>query len=228
MSTVESKPLMGRRSRLTAKTRKRIIDAVRAGNYLETAASYAGVHRATLHTWITNGRKLREQLEARAEATVDPTVNVDPKPDDDEDKSDGTEEDTLDHIRDLGKDHPHWPYCEFHDEVEKARAVAECRSVAIIQRAGDTNWQAHAWFLERTARERWGRYNRVELSGPNNKPVQITATQVDVNQLVSQLSTEELAVADKLVQALIGTSLTEEPGSDASDGDPGETPAGVV
>lgn len=135
---------------------------------------------------------------------------------------------TLAHIRELGESHPDWPYCVFHDEVEKARATAECRSVAIIQRAGDSNWQAHAWFLERTGRERWGRYNRVELSGPGNKPIPITATQIDVNKLVSELSPEELLIADKLVQSLVGTTPTEESGGDVEEGDSGEASTGLV
>ena len=39
------------------KVQKRIIDAVRAGNYLYTAAKLAGVHADTLHEWIRRGRE---------------------------------------------------------------------------------------------------------------------------------------------------------------------------
>ena len=38
------------------KVQKRIIDAVRAGNYLKTAAKLAGVSADTLHEWISKGR----------------------------------------------------------------------------------------------------------------------------------------------------------------------------
>ena len=34
----------------------RIVDLIRAGNYLEVAASATGIHRTTLHRWMRHGR----------------------------------------------------------------------------------------------------------------------------------------------------------------------------
>jgi len=35
---------------------QRIVDLIRAGNYLEVAATAAGIHRTTLHRWMRHGR----------------------------------------------------------------------------------------------------------------------------------------------------------------------------
>jgi transposase len=46
----------GRPTKLTADTQAKIVEAIRAGNYLETAAAYAGVNKASLHRWLKDGR----------------------------------------------------------------------------------------------------------------------------------------------------------------------------
>lgn len=46
---------------------------------------------------------------------------------------------------------------DFRDAIEKARATAKVSSVAIIRQASKTNWQAAAWFLERSDPANWGR-----------------------------------------------------------------------
>lgn len=58
-------------------------------------------------------------------------------------------------------------YTDFSDAVKKARAQAEIGSVARIRKAGmDGEWQADAWYLERSHPDRWGRrMAQVEQSG---------------------------------------------------------------
>lgn len=46
---------------------------------------------------------------------------------------------------------------DFRDAIEKARATAKVSSVAVIRKASQTNWQAAAWFLERSDPTNWGR-----------------------------------------------------------------------
>ncbi len=48
------------------------------------------------------------------------------------------------------------PYVHFFEEVERARAVAEAKMVRIVKDEADRNWRAAIWWLERSARERWG------------------------------------------------------------------------
>lgn len=46
---------MARPTKLTAEVKDRIMQAVQAGNYLETAAQYAGIDSSTLRRWVQKG-----------------------------------------------------------------------------------------------------------------------------------------------------------------------------
>lgn len=108
-------PRVGRPTKFTAERRECILDAIRAGNYVETAARAAGVGKSTFYEWLER-------------------------------------------------------FPEFADAVEKARAEAETRYVAVIEQATVTSWQAAAWWLERSAPDRWGRRERGHVAG-FNKPL---------------------------------------------------------
>lgn len=101
---------MGRPSKRTPEREAKLLEAIRAGNYMETAAHYAGIGVSTLHEW-----------------------------------------------RDK--------YADFAEAIEKARAEAETRNVVLIQSAAKTNWQAAAWWLERSFPDKYGRRTRVEHGG---------------------------------------------------------------
>jgi len=69
----------GRPPKLTQEIQDRIVSAITAGNYLETAAAFAGIHRATLHRWLKRGaettigqyREFRDAVErAQAQAEI--------------------------------------------------------------------------------------------------------------------------------------------------------------
>lgn len=78
MATTNTPARTGRRSKLTPATRDAIVEAVRTGNYLETAAAAAGIGTTTLYRWLAEGeaadaprdkREFREAVtRARAEA----------------------------------------------------------------------------------------------------------------------------------------------------------------
>jgi transposase len=110
---------MGRPSKLTEERQEKVLEALRAGNYLETAAAYAAISYQTLNEW----RKR---------------------------------------------------FPEFSEAVEKARADAEARMVAVIMKAAPVSWQAAAWWLERSFPSRYGRRTRINVTA---KPV------VDVSKL---------------------------------------------
>ena len=79
-------------------------------------------------------------------------------------------------------------YRHFREAVESARAQAEVRNVALIQKAAnDGTWQAAAWHLERTAWQRWGR--RSIVTGEDGGPVRV---EVDHKQALR----EALGIAD--------------------------------
>lgn len=46
-------------TKLNEDTQKAICDVIRAGNYMETAAAYAGINRDTLYEWMKKGRAAR-------------------------------------------------------------------------------------------------------------------------------------------------------------------------
>jgi transposase len=46
----------GRPTKLDPTVAGLIVEALKAGNYLETAAAYAGIDKATLHRWLKDGR----------------------------------------------------------------------------------------------------------------------------------------------------------------------------
>jgi len=68
---------------------------------------------------------------------------------------------------------------EFLESIKAAEAEAEERLVEQI--SFDPSWQSKAWILERRHPDRWGRVerNKVELTGAEGQPVQITYNIVD-------------------------------------------------
>jgi transposase len=128
---------IGRRTKLTQEVQDRIVYAITSGNYIETAAAYAGISKNTLYRWLEQGE--------------DPNADA--------------------------------VYRDFRDAVEIARAQAEVRNVALIQKAAnDGTWQAAAWYLERTAWQRWGR--RTMVTGDAGEAIKV---EVDHRQKLRQV-----------------------------------------
>lgn len=92
---------------------------------------------------------------------------------------------------------------DFKDQVEKAEANAYMRNLAIIQKAGEKNWQAAAWFLERKFPGEWTR--RYEMAGPGGGPIPV---QHDLSKLP----------ADKLLALREILALAENPGMIGGEG----------
>ena len=47
----------GRPTKLTPALQQKICEAIRAGNYLMTAAAFAGIDKTTLHSWLRRGAR---------------------------------------------------------------------------------------------------------------------------------------------------------------------------
>ncbi len=109
----------GPKTKYSPELQKKICDVLSAGNYIEAACAFVGIHVDTYHEWVKQ-------------------------------KS------------------------EFSEAVKRARAQAEMQSVARLRQAGETGqWQADAWFLERSYPSRWGRTRQdvnITLSPP--KPIE--------------------------------------------------------
>lgn len=66
-------------------------------------------------------------------------------------------------------------FVTFWNDLKKARADAIVRNVSVIQKAGQENWKAAAWWLERTLPETYGKRstNKTALNGET--PNELTA-----------------------------------------------------
>lgn len=64
------------------------------------------------------------------------------------------------------------PFAEFAEAVETARAEAVTVALDVIRTAArDGQWQAAAWYLERTRPGKYSRSERREVSGPGGGPI---------------------------------------------------------
>lgn len=60
----------GRPTKLTSEIQNKIVTAIRAGNYIETAAAYAGISKNTLYDWLKRGAREKERLERNPRARI--------------------------------------------------------------------------------------------------------------------------------------------------------------
>lgn len=52
----------GRPTKLNIDTHNKIISVIRAGNYIETAAAYAGIDKSTLYDWLKRGEREKQRV----------------------------------------------------------------------------------------------------------------------------------------------------------------------
>ena len=65
-----------------------------------------------------------------------------------------------------GKNAKRGKFKQFHDKVEEAKSVAITLRARRIYKAGETSWQADAWWLERVAPDNFGRkdHHQVDMN----------------------------------------------------------------
>lgn len=120
-------------------------------------------------------------------------------------------------------------------DVRKARGLSEMRAVERIRKAGEQDWKAAAWFLERTATARWGRVDRTEITGADGGAIAIDAEVVSrkleammANQgVLDAKAIEDAQVHDATIEAATGlleavsreivTAHSDEPSDDEDD-----------
>lgn len=54
---------MVRPTKLNSEIQNKIVTAIRAGNYIETAAAYAGISKSTLYDWLRRGEREKQRVE---------------------------------------------------------------------------------------------------------------------------------------------------------------------
>jgi transposase len=120
----------GRPTKLTPDIQVKIVDALKMGNYIETAAALAGINKTSIYEWLKRGARELERVENNPNARI------------------RKEEE---------------PFVKFSNAVQKAQAESEQRDLLIIAKAGQTDWKASAWRLERKYPQRWGRKERLDF-----------------------------------------------------------------
>jgi len=66
-------------------------------------------------------------------------------------------------------------FTHFRNKVNKALAQAEVRDIARVDMAGENDWRAAAWKLERRTSDRWAKKEtqQLEVSGRDGNPIEI-------------------------------------------------------
>lgn len=158
----------GRRTTVLA----RIIELVRAGNYVETAARTTGTDRETLGQWLKRGGRL-----LRA-AAVDPTL---------ESTWDRHERAYVDLNHSVADAAAEWEatMLAIHDHAARGNRTRTITTTKVFAdgteevttrvEGGDINLAALQWRLERKFPDRFSR--RTEVSGPGGAPIPIEVRQ---------------------------------------------------
>lgn len=71
------KKKMGRPRKLTEKVKNIVVEAVRAGNYMEAAAPLAGLHKDTVYDWLKRGARAQALIDQGKAVAEDEMVFVD-------------------------------------------------------------------------------------------------------------------------------------------------------
>ena len=74
----------------------------------------------------------------------------------------GISESTFYNWFDKGKEAKSGKFHKLYDKIQEAKSVAITLRARRIYKAGETNWQADAWWLERVDPENFGRKEKVE------------------------------------------------------------------
>lgn len=160
----------GRESLLSPRRVETIIDAIEKGNFIETAATLAGVSKSTYNTWKRRGEnELRrvDSLEGKDASEI-----VDEFLAENEDKS---MKETFESWTDPAFDQTEWPYVVFSVLLERARAkfaqdtIADIRTIAANTVKPD--WRAHKWLLEITQPQMYGPRSTTVLEGNPEAPL---------------------------------------------------------
>jgi transposase len=108
-------------------------------------------------------------------------------------------------------------YLEFFHAVKKALAEGEFHNALLIRTAATDgeSWTAAAWLLERRFPERWGQRQRLEHSGPRNKPIPI------------EMTVEHVLTAHKELESWEHERFTTTPNGTRQDGSTGAPASGA-
>lgn len=147
----------GRPPKLTPELTQKIIEAMRAGCYLETAAAYAGVHVDTLRDWLRKGAAGKSKAHKEFSLALE--------------KAEGDAElQSLATIREIGGRGTTIKITKTVTRPDKSVEVT-------VEERPLREWTAAAWYLERRRPGRWGR-RVVELQGKDGAELKSGLVQI--------------------------------------------------
>lgn len=179
----------GRESLLSARRVATIIDAIEKGNFIETAASLAGVSKSTYNTWKRRGENELRRVDSiegyDASEMVDEFLA----------ESEGKElQQVFKSWSDPIFDQTEWPYVIFAVLLERARAKFAYNTISDIRTiAANTvkpDWRAHKWLLEITQPLMYGPRSTTVLEGNPNAPLFDIPTPEQLTERLLQLKQE--------------------------------------
>lgn len=172
-----TKPGRGRpvgTTKLTAEVQETIVTAIRQGNYLETAAALAGIHKDTFYDWIIKGANAQEGdryrifsdtvYEALAESETQAVEAI---------RRAGEEHDVT-RMRTIVK-----PLLDYGRPVLDADGNQLYIEEIIEESTVETDWRALAWLLERRFPRRWGRREYLETTVTEKPVEEMTDAEID-------------------------------------------------
>lgn len=138
---------VGRPPKINPKIMEKILNAIRAGNYMETAAAYAGIDKVTLYSWMKKGNQqprsvygqfLNALSEAQAQSQIRDVMNID--------------------LAAMGRKN-------VYERDANGKLVFDGNGDPIVIEYGfKPNWQASAWRLERKYPKLWGKQDSMDIT----------------------------------------------------------------
>jgi len=113
----------------------------------------------------------------------------------------------LSKVEDRELDETEQLFVMFFLECKKARALSEMKALNVIREASQSSWQAAAWYLERTASDRWGRVVRTEVTGADGGAIEINADAVN-RKLEALLDKNAIDVGQDVVKSITQSVAT--------------------
>lgn len=181
----------GARSKLTPRRLRRLLDALRAGNYNIRAAEFAGVPRETVRLWRRRGEELL------GAAWAEGTLNGDLV---DDARRAGVGISGL--LRRAGWDERDALLAELAEEIPRAEAEAEVHLVARWSLMAERDWRAAAALASRRWPERWRNAPAIEVVGPEGDPMRFSVAGPDLAQVIADVITSHPDVEDKAAELL--------------------------
>lgn len=148
---------MGRRSKLTPDTHQKIVDAVRRGNFYETAAILGGISTTTFYKWMDWGETAKS---GRYKEFRDAVLRA----------RKAVEDEAIEVILRAAKGH------DAEKIIQETDAAG--RTTEKVSRWREYDWRAGAWFLERGFPDDWGNRQKVEHSGQGGGPIEVSVEQL--------------------------------------------------